>query len=100
MSEQIMPFDGNGQPDFLSVINAEAEKVEPTNKVPPSHPDKQLPSLVLSDLLPTLSAPQKREQHLKASTFTEPTLPVDWLSQFVQNYIQTVTESYGFHKAL
>ena len=96
MSEQIMPFDGNGQPDFLSVIHAEAEKVEPTNKVPPSPPDKQLPSLVLPELLPTLSEPPKREQHLKASTFTEPTLPVDWLSQFVQNYIQTVTESYGF----
>lgn len=34
-------------------------------------------------------------QHLKASTFTEPTLPIDWLSQSVQDYIRTVTESYG-----
>lgn len=30
MSEHIMPFDGNGQPDFLSIINSEAEKVEPS----------------------------------------------------------------------
>jgi len=60
MSEQIMPFDGNEQPDFLSVINAEAEKVEPTNKVPSSHPDKQLPSLVLPELLPTLSDPPQK----------------------------------------
>lgn len=36
MDEPIMSFDGNGQPDVLSLINSEAEKVEPTNKVPPT----------------------------------------------------------------
>lgn len=29
MSEQVMPFVG-GQPDFLSLVNAEVGKVEPT----------------------------------------------------------------------
>ena len=28
MDEPIMSFDGNGQPDVLSLINSEAEKVE------------------------------------------------------------------------
>lgn len=32
MSEQVMPFVG-GKPDFLSLVNAEVEKVEPTSKV-------------------------------------------------------------------
>lgn len=32
MSEQVMPFAG-GQPDFLSLVNAEVEKVEPTTPV-------------------------------------------------------------------
>ena len=95
MPGQSIPFDGNGQTDFLSVINAEAEKVEPTNKVPPTPPDEQPPSLLLPEPLPTLSEKPKRVQHLKASTFTEPTLPIDWLSQSVQEYIRTVTESYG-----
>ena len=95
MDDPIMSFDGNGQPDFLSLINAEAEKVEPTNIVPPNPPDEQLPSLVFPESLPSLSEKPKREQHLKASTFTEPTLPIDWLSQPVQDYIRTVTESYG-----
>ena len=29
MSQSFMPSDGNGTPDFLSVINAEVNKVEP-----------------------------------------------------------------------
>lgn len=95
MPGQSIPFDGNGQTDFLSVINAEAEKVEPTNKVPPTPSDEQPPSLLHPEPLPTLSGKPKRVQHLKASTFTEPTLPIDWLSQSVQDYIRTVTESYG-----
>lgn len=95
MSELIMPFDGNGQPDFLSVINAEAEKVEPTIKVPSTPSTEQAPVLVLPESLPTPSDKPKEEQHLKASTFMEPMLPIDRLSESVQDYIRTVTESYG-----
>ena len=96
-----MPFVG-GKPDFLSLVNAEVEKVEPTSKVdirraslPPTPQDEQPPSLVLPESLPIPSGKPKVVQHLKASNFTEPTLPVDWLSQSVQDYIRTVAESYG-----
>ena len=95
MSEHIMPIDVNGQPDFLSIINSEAEKVEPVNKVPFSPPDGQVPTLVLPESLPTSSDKPQDQSHLKASTFSEPTLPFDWLSDSVQEYIRTVTESYG-----
>ena len=94
MSEQTKPFVG-GQPDFLSLVNAEVEKVEPTIKVSLTPPDEQPPSLVSSELLPTPTGRPKEVQHLKASNFTEPTLPIDWLSQSVQDYIRTVAESYG-----
>lgn len=36
MSEHTKSFEGNEQPDFLSIINSEVEKVEPTSKVPPT----------------------------------------------------------------
>ena len=94
MDEPIMPFDGNGLPDILSIINSEAEKAESTIKVPPTPPDVQAPALILPVSLPASEKP-KEEQHLKASTFTEPTLPIDWLSESVQEYIHTVSESYG-----
>ena len=45
MSEQAKPFAG-GQPDFLSLVNAEVEKVGPTIKVSLTPPDEQPPSLV------------------------------------------------------
>ena len=95
MSEHIMPFDGNGQPDFLSIINSEAEKVEPVNKVPPTPPVVQTPFIVLPESLPIPSDRPNETSHLKASTFAEPTLPFDWLSESVQEYIRTVAESYG-----
>ena len=83
MSEQVMPFVG-GQPDFLSMVNAEVEKVEPTSKVdirraslPPTPQDEQPPSLVLPESLLIPSGKPKVVQHLKVSNFTEPTLPVD-----------------------
>ena len=94
MSEQVMPFVG-GQPDFLSMVNAEVEKVEPTSKVLPTPPYEQPPSLVPPESLPIPTERPKEVQHLKASNFTEPTLPIDWLSQSVQDYIRTVAESYG-----
>ena len=90
-----MPFDRNGQPDFLSIINSEAEKVEPTNKVPPAPPVVQAPTLELSDFLPSPPDQPKDTSHLKASTFAEPVLPIDWFSESVQEYIRTVSESYG-----
>lgn len=95
MSEHIMPIDGNGQPDFLSIINSEAEKVEPNNKVPPTPSTVQAPVLVLPESLPTPSDKPKEMPHLKTSTFMEPMLPIDRLSESVQDYIRTVTESYG-----
>ena len=94
MSEQVMPFAG-GLPDFLSLVNAEVEKVEPTIKVPLTPPDEEPPSIVPPESLPTPTERSKEVQHLKASNFTEPTLPIDWLSQSVQDYIRTVAESYG-----
>ena len=94
MSEQVMPFAG-GQPDFLSLVNAEVEKVEPTIKVSLTSPEEQPPSPVPSESLPTPTERPKEVQHLKASNFTEPTLPIDRLSQSVQDYIRTVAESYG-----
>lgn len=78
MSEHIMPFDGNGQPDFLSIINSEAEKVEPVNKVPPNLSAVQAPTLELPESLPTPPDQPKETSHLKASTFAEPVLPIDW----------------------
>ncbi len=95
MSEHIMPFDGNGQSDFLSIINSEAEKVEPVNKVPPNLSAVQAPALELPESLPTPSDQPKETSHLKASTFAEPVLPIDWFSEPVQEYIRTVSESYG-----
>lgn len=95
MSEHIMPIDGNGQPDFLSIINSEAEKVEPNNKVPPTPSTVQAPVLVLPESLPTPSDKPKEMPHLKTSTFMEPMLLIDRLSESVQDYIRTVTESYG-----
>lgn len=95
MSEHIMPFDGNGQPDFLSIINSEAEKVEPVNKVPPNLSAVQAPTLELPESLPTPPDQPKETSHLKASTFAEPVLPIEWFSEPVQEYIRTVSESYG-----
>ena len=76
MSEQVMPFVG-GQPDFLSMVNAEVEKVEPTSKVLPTSPYEQPPSLVPPEALPIPPERPKEVQPLKASNFTEQTLPID-----------------------
>lgn len=95
MDDPIMSFDGNGQPDVLSLINSEAEKVEPTNKVPPTPPVVQAPVLALPEPLPTPPEQPKETSHLNASTFAEPMLPIDWFSESVQEYIRTVAESYG-----
>lgn len=95
MSEHIMLFDGNGQPDFLSIINSKADKVEPDNKVPPNLSAVQTPTLKLSESLPTPPDQPKETSHLKASIFAEPMMPIDWFSEPVQEYIRTVSESYG-----
>lgn len=47
MSEQVMPFVG-GLPDYLSLVNAEVEKVEPAIKVPPTPPDEEPPSILVT----------------------------------------------------
>ena len=92
MSEHIMLFDGNGQPDILSIINSEADKVEPDNKVPPNLSAVQAPTLELSEFLPSPPDQPKDTSHLKASIFAEPVLPIDWFSESVQEYIRTVSE--------
>ena len=58
MNEQAMPYAG-GQPDFLSLVNAEVEKVEQTIKAPLTPPDEQPPSLVLPESLPIPSGKPK-----------------------------------------
>ena len=92
MDDPIKSIDGNGQPDFLSIINSEAEKVEPVNKVPPAPPVVQAPTLELSEFLPSPPDQPKDTSHLKASIFAEPVLPIDWFSESVQEYIRTVSE--------
>ena len=95
MSQSFMPSDGNGTPDFLSVINAEVNKVEPRLlALPAPSMEQQSPqSPVATQIVPSGSS--KETSHLKASTFAEPVLPIDWFSEPVQEYIRTVSESYG-----
>ena len=95
MEECITPFEGNGSPDFLSLINTEVKKVGSALADPPAPPNGQSLPLVLPKLLPPPTDTSPTIQHLRSETFTEPTLPFDWLSADVQEYIQTVTESYG-----
>ena len=109
MEETSKPFEDNGQPDFLSLINAEVHKVEPIKDVvPPKAPmvptmqEPVTPVISESSVIPiiqetssTQESTPKREPHLKAETFAEPTLPIDGLSQQVQDYILTVTNAYG-----
>ena len=95
MESTITTFDGNGQPDFLSLINAEVEKVEPATMAPLSPPENQSIQLALPKLLPSPTDMPAERQHLRTETFTEPILPTDWLSSKVQDYIRTVSESYG-----
>ena len=82
--KDIILLDDKGQSDFLSTINAEVNKVEPAKTVLPVPQDIENPSDVL-EVTP----------HLKAETFNNQTLPVDWLSPSVQEYILTVAEAYG-----
>ena len=95
MESTITTFDGNGQPDFLSLINAEVEKVEPAIMAPLSPPENQSILFALPKLPPPPTDMPAEGQHLSTETFTEPTLPTDWLSPKVQDYIRTVSESYG-----
>lgn len=98
MDKHVMPFDGNGSQDFLSLINAEVDKVEPASSTPPIPPDEQKSSPVPPLSLSGSSEIPKEVHHLKAETFSEPTLPIDGLSESVQGYIRTVADSYGCPK--
>ena len=99
MSQSFMPSDGNGTPDFLSVINVEVNKVEPRLLALPApsmeqqSPQSPVAQLALPQIVPSGSS--KESSHLKASTFAEPVLPIDRFSESVQEYIRTVSESYG-----
>lgn len=95
MDELTTPFHGNGQPDFLSLINAEENMLESAKKISSARPDEQQCSHPLPQLLPPSSDTPKEVQHLKPETFSEPTLPIDGLSASVQDYIRAVSESYG-----
>lgn len=88
MKENAMPIEGNGQLDFLSLINAESSKVQLTGQ-------EQRPTIELPLSLQTPSDSPKEKQFTQAETSTDPTLPIDGLSDSVQKYIRTVTESYG-----
>ena len=95
MDEHVMAFVGNGSQEFLSLINAEVDKVEPASSTPPIPPNEQKSSPVPPLSLSGSSEIPKEVHHLKAETFSEPTLPIDGLSESVQEYIQTVADSYG-----
>ena len=95
MDEHVMAFEGNGSQEFLSLINAEVDKVEPASSTPPIPPDEQKSSPVPPLSLSGSSEIPKEVHHLKAETFSEPTLPIDGLSESVQEYIRTVADSYG-----
>ena len=62
MSEQVISYAG-GQPDFLSLVNAEVVKEEPTIKVSLSPPNEQPPSLAFTESLPT---PTERPKEITA----------------------------------
>ena len=66
MNEQAMPYAG-GQPDFLSLVNAEVEKVEPVIKASLTPPDEQPPSLVPHESLPTPTERPKEVQKPRIS---------------------------------
>ena len=68
MNEQAMPYAG-GQPDFLSLVNAEVEKVEPVIKASLTTPEEQLPFLVPPETLPTLSGKPKGGAALESLGF-------------------------------
>lgn len=101
MEDANMPLEGNGQTDFLSLINAEVEKVKPLeDEFPPEAPDtpviSAIPAIPDMQVMPiTQEVTPKQENHLKSETFQSPSLPIDGLSASVQENIQTVTEAYG-----
>lgn len=68
MSEQVMLYAG-GQPDFLSLVNAEVEKVEPTIKVRRTPPDEEPPSLAFTESLPVTTVKAKEKLPLTAEDF-------------------------------
>lgn len=98
MEETITAFEDNGQPDFLSLINAEASKVEPASVTPSTPPmplESQASTGVPPLLLPSPNDTPKVAHHLKTETFCEPALPIDGMSVQVQEYIRTVADAYG-----
>lgn len=86
-------------PDFLSLINAEEKKVDqvitdlPSSNLSSSR-SPSLPIVAESQDL-TESDELKNIPHLNADTFSVPVLPLDRLSDAVQDYILTTADSYG-----
>ncbi len=95
MNGPIIPCDSHGESSFLSMINAEVEKVAPAIIAFPTSPDAEGATAPLLEPPETSSEKIKEAHHLKASTFAESVLPIDWLSQPVQEYIRTVADAFG-----
>ena len=86
--------------DFLSLINAEETKVEQATAAPlpssasPPFPPPSLPVTAGSHGSTAADGP-KASPHLRADTFSNPVLPLDRLSDAVQDYIHTTADAYG-----
>ena len=89
-----MPFGDSAQPDFLSVINAEVEKVHLNEEVP--SPTDFATSITM--ILPKEEHLAFNGSHLKAETFDTLEIPIDGLSDAVQLYIHTVADAFGCPK--
>lgn len=89
--------DYNNQLERLSLISTEEGKIASARVNPPTHSVMQPPAIAKMDQPPSPHEKPILENHLKASTFSDTILPVDLLSQPVQDYIKTVAMSYGCH---
>lgn len=111
MNDKLLPIAGS-QPEILTLINAELEKVQPCIKEASSpSAEPPLSPLLSQEPQPSVSVPSQTTQatdveavsvatkeagqHLKAETFAEQVIPIDQLNGSVQSYIQTIAEAFG-----
>jgi hypothetical protein len=85
MDKEGMSYEDTDGASFLDLINGELNKphVQTADTSSPS------PLPVLQDPSPDTG------HHLSADAFSEPTVPIDGLSQQNQDYINTVTDAFG-----
>ena len=91
MDVKPMPFGDSAQIEFLSVINAQVEKVRVNEEVP--SPTDSATSITM--ILPKEENLAFNGSHLKAETFDTLEIPIDGLSDAVQLYIHTVADAFG-----